>query len=106
MLNVNLSSPRFSTILFTLVLIAAFAVSLSAQEAPAVHAGYTRITGLPDDWSHHHVVFANPGTERDAIKNGTHEHWLSTVNDPRYVIQQLKRNLPVQGPASEDVKFR
>ena len=106
MLNVNLSSPRFSTILFTLVLIAAFAVSLSAQEAPAVHAGYTRITGLPDDWSHHHVVFASPGTERDAIKNGTHEHWLNTVNDPRYVIQQLKRNLPVQGPASEDVDFR
>jgi len=55
------------------------------QEVPA-------ITGVPDDWGHHHLVFSNPGTERDAIWNGTHEQWLKVVNDPRFQIQQLKRS--------------
>jgi len=32
------------------------------------------------------------------VKNGTHEEWLQDVNDPRYVIQQLKRGLPAQDP--------
>src|ERR1039457_5189674 len=54
--------------------------------------------GVPQDWSHHHLVFSNPGTEEDAIANGTHDRWLSIVNDPRYIIQQLKRRA-AQGPA-------
>ena len=58
--------------------------------------------GIPNDWSHHHLVFSNPGTEQDAIKNGTHDRWLSIVNDPRYIIQQLKRRA-AQGPAAADI---
>jgi hypothetical protein len=58
--------------------------------------------GVPQDWSHHHLVFSNPGTEEDAIANGTHDHWLSIVNDPRYIIQQLKRRA-AQGPAAADI---
>src|ERR1019366_8451688 len=58
--------------------------------------------GVPNDWSHHHLVFSNPGTEQDAIANGTHDRWLSIVNDPRYIIQQLKRRA-AQGPAAADI---
>jgi hypothetical protein len=58
--------------------------------------------GVPEDWSHHHLVFSNPGTEEDAIANGTHDRWLSIVNDPRYIIQQLKRRA-AQGPAAADI---
>ena len=31
--------------------------------------------GLVDDWTTHHVIFSNPGTEEDAIRNGTYEAW-------------------------------
>jgi hypothetical protein len=48
--------------------------------------------GVPEDWSHHHLVFSNPGTEEDAIANGTHDRWLKIVNDPRYILQQMKRS--------------
>lgn len=106
MRSVNPSYSRFTVALITLAMIAGFSLPMLAQEAPAVHVGYTRITGLPDDWSHHHVVFSNPGTEQQAIKNGTHEQWLKTVNDPRYVMHQLRQNLSVQGPAADDVKIR
>src|ERR1035438_9234517 len=58
--------------------------------------------GVPDDWSNHHLIFSNPGTEEDAIANGTHDHWLSIVNDPRYIIQRLKRRA-AQGPAVMDI---
>ena len=58
--------------------------------------------GVPQDWSHHHLVFSNPGTEEDAIANGTHDRWLSIVNDPRYIIQRLKRRA-AQGPAATDI---
>ena len=58
--------------------------------------------GIPEDWSHHHLVFSNPGTEEDAIANGTHDRWLNIVNDPRYIIQQLKRRA-APGPAAMDI---
>jgi len=58
------------------------AVPLLAQkEAP----------GFPEDWSHHHVVFSNPGTLADASRKGTIEAWHKVVNDPRYTFQQMKR---------------
>ena len=74
-----------------------------AQERQTVQVGYTVITGLPDDWTHHRVVYSNPGTEEQAIEGGRYEDWLKTVNDPRYVIHQLKRGLPVQGPLADNV---
>ena len=74
------------------------------QPAPSqITVGGVRITGIPDDWTHHHVVFSNPGTEAEAIANGTHGRWLKVVNDPRYIIQQLHRGQPAQGPYAADV---
>ncbi len=48
--------------------------------------------GLPDDWSHHYLVFSNPGTEQQAINSGNYEQWLNIVSDPRFTLQQIKRS--------------
>ena len=106
MTSANRISRRLSTTAFILAVIAALSPHVKAQEPPQVHVGGATITGLPSDWSHHHVIYGNPGTEQDAIKNGTHEQWLKVVNDPRYIVQNLKRGLPVQGPAAQDVEMR
>jgi hypothetical protein len=65
--------------------------------------GREELKGLPDDWSHHHLVFSDPGTEEEAVRNGTLAAWLRVVNDPRYIMQQLKRRSPAQGPAADYV---
>ncbi len=90
--SLNLPSSRFTTTLLTLVAIAAFCFSVRAQEAREVGLHSWQVPGVPDDWTHHHVVFSDPGREQDAIKNGTHEKWQKTVNDPRFVLQQLHRS--------------
>jgi len=94
------SDSKLSIVILTLVSLVALGVPMWAQEAPAVdpaiqqnidHWIFTGV-GVPDDWSHRHVVFSNPGTREDAIKNGTYEHWLKVVNDPRFTLQQIKRS--------------
>jgi hypothetical protein len=47
--------------------------------------------GVPDDWSHRHVVFSNPGTALEAMRAGSYARWARIVNDPRYILQQQKR---------------
>ncbi len=106
MLSANPLSHKLTATAFVLAMIATFGLQLRAQEPPAVNVGDTKITGLPTDWSHRHVIFGNPGTEQESILNGTHEQWLRIVNDPRYVVQNLKKGLPVQGPAHQDVEMR
>ncbi len=93
---------------FALALIAGsfYCTPTFAQDVPSVRVGNVEITGIPDDWTHHHVVFSNPGTEEDAIRAGRYEEWKRVVDDPRYVLQQMKRYLPAQGPASDDVAYR
>jgi hypothetical protein len=59
---------------------------ISGQEAPALRVG------LPDDWTHHHVVFSNLGTAAEALAQGRVAEWYRIVNDPRYILQQMKRN--------------
>jgi hypothetical protein len=58
--------------------------TLTAQTVPA--------TGFPQDWSHHHLVFSNPGTYEQAVQNGTVAKWLKITSDPRYIIQQRARS--------------
>jgi hypothetical protein len=48
--------------------------------------------GVPYDWSHHHVIFSNPGTAEDAMRKGAYDHWFHTVNDPRYQQDQVRRH--------------
>ena len=78
--------------------------ALGQSQTPSeVTVNGVHIKGVPMDWSHRHLIFSNPGTEAEAIANGTHDRWLKIVNDPRYVIQQLQRQQPGQGPAGAEV---
>jgi hypothetical protein len=106
MQTANRSFVKLPTAVIALVTFVFFCVAAWGQEAPVIRVGGVQITGQPEDWTHHHVVFSNPGTEEEAIRNGTHEEWVKIVNDPRYVLHQLRRRLPVEGPAREDVALR
>jgi hypothetical protein len=47
--------------------------------------------GAPDDWSHHRLIFSNPGSAAEALQNGTYAQWVRIVSDPRFGLQQRKR---------------
>jgi hypothetical protein len=88
MLSANPLSSRSSIIGFTMVIIAAFGISMQAQDATGSNgpkAGYV------NDWASHHLVFSNPGTREDAVKSGKLAKWLRVTNSPRYQMQQLQR---------------
>src|SRR5579859_1939250 len=96
----NPNSPRTARSMFATAVaaLALFSVPLFGQTAP--RTGNTALAGVPEDWSSHHVVFADPGTEEAAIQAGRHDVWLRTVNDPRYIMQQIRRKDIVRGPAA------
>jgi hypothetical protein len=50
-----------------------------------------RMWGVPDDWTHHHLIFSAPGSFADAVNHGSFERWDKVVTDPRFIIQQAKR---------------
>jgi hypothetical protein len=79
---------------------------MQAQSGPPVRVGATTITGIPDDWSHRHVVFSSVDSQDQALQKGNYEHWQKVTNDPRYVIQQLKSHRRVEGPGSIDSDYR
>src|ERR1017187_5926969 len=105
-----LSTLRVVSIAFGMIV--AFAIPTFGQEAPLQNEASAPAMnevlrhnienwalqgrGVPEDWSHHHLIFSNPGTEEDAIANGTHDRWLNLVNDPRYILQQMKRSSGVK----------
>jgi hypothetical protein len=66
---------------FTLVL----ATPILAQDTSFERGGF------PEDWTHHHSVFADAGTAEQAIQNGTYDQWLKMINDPRYQLQRAKQ---------------
>lgn len=49
-------------------------------------------SGIPEDWSHHHVVFSPPGTEEQALRASALEHWQAITSDPRFIMQLRKRS--------------
>ena len=85
---------------------AVFVSPIEAQQGPPVRVGATTITGFPEDWSHRHVVFSKVETEDEARAKGEYDNWQKIVNNPRYVIQQLKSQRQVQGPAGTDADYR
>lgn len=97
------NSLRLLLVVSVLLAVGLTTFALAQRSPSTINVGGTQISGLPDDWSHHHVIFSNPGTAQEATQKGTYDHWFSIVNDPRYVIQQLKRHAPAQGPAGQDV---
>ena len=93
---------QLSMIALAPLMLGTFGVSAIGQEEPAAGAANLQGTGFPEDWTHHHLVFSNPGTEEEAIRNGTHEEWLKIVTNPRYVVQQLKRHQALQEPKFDE----
>src|SRR5580704_2191965 len=69
-----------------IVLLAVWCTQISSGQQPAV----VRM-GAVDDWTHHHLIFSNPGTAADAMQRGDYFHWVKVVNDPRFILQQAKR---------------
>jgi hypothetical protein len=86
----------------TLAATASCGIAANAQDRHTTQVGNVQIQGLPDDWSHHRLIFSNPGSEEDAYRDGTHDHWRKVVNDPRYVLQQLKRHRDNQWSSGHD----
>jgi hypothetical protein len=76
---------------FVLVALAAIAVPSFAQEKTE---GPSHSQGYVEDWSSHHVVFSNPGTEQEARQRGEYDKWLRIVNDERYMMQRRRRSAP------------
>jgi hypothetical protein len=108
------------SILAALGMIIAFGIPLSGQNAPLALAPKPATVlnevlqhniedwilqgrRVPDDWSHRHLVFSSPGNEEEAIANGTHGQWLNVVNDPRYVLQQMKRDTEARRFITEEM---
>ena len=66
-------------------------LAVASSSSPAAHRGIGPHTAI-DDWSHHHIVFSNPGTEEESWQRGDHDRWLQITGDPRFKLQQLKRS--------------
>jgi hypothetical protein len=79
---------------------------VQGQRPPSILVGGVYISGIPEDWVDRYVVFSDPGTGVEALQSGRYEQWQRIVNEPRYVLHQLKRNARVRGPATADVEFR
>lgn len=85
-------------------LLAALGVVFSGAHA---HAGSSIIArGVPDDWSHHTVVFSHPGTAPG--NPAARSRWSKIVNDTRFKLQaqqfrarrEAARELPLPSIAS------
>lgn len=48
--------------------------------------------GFPEDWTHHHVVFSDPGTIENALVSGSYYSWRDIVTNLRFAHQRNKRN--------------
>jgi hypothetical protein len=59
--------------------------------------------GMVDDWTHHHVIFSDPGTRDEAIRNGKFQEWQRIVNHPRYRMQRYRQSLSVAGQTTTTV---
>lgn len=96
------TQPLFAFILLPFSCIVAIAANSSASQ----HAGNGPRSAV-DDWSHHHLVFSNPGTEEESWQRGDHDRWLQITSDPRFKLQQLKRTASSQSnaapPAPEEI---
>lgn len=93
MSNANSSWSKRSMMSVTLATLAAFSIPVLGQEVPSASP---LSGGVIDDWSHHHLVFSNPGKEREALDHGTYSRWWKIVNEPRYALQQTKRSSGVK----------
>jgi chitobiase/beta-hexosaminidase-like protein len=70
----------------------AFAVAIICVKPMLAQAGKVELSGLAEDWTHHHVVFSDPGAADTSIGKRQYDHWLKVVNNPRYRLQQARNS--------------
>jgi hypothetical protein len=99
MLASKSSFLKMSTLTLTFAMVVAGCIPMRGQEAPA------RRAGVVDDWSHHHVVFSNPGAREEAVRNGTLDKWLRVTNSARYQMQKSRRSSGA-GTAAVQASFK
>lgn len=70
------------------LLVSAFAIPALAQ---AVAPDASR--GIPQDWSHKHLLYTNPDTRDEAARKGTFafEQWKEKHKDPRFALQAARK---------------
>ena len=51
---------------------------------------------MVEDWSHHRLIFSNPGSAADALAHGRFEEWYRLVNDQRFQLHQIRRSSGVK----------
>ena len=75
--------PQIAALLLNMSMIPVSTILLSSQDTQV-----KRENSVPWDWTRHHLIFSDPGTAEDAIRNDTYERWLKINSDPRYMQQQ------------------
>ena len=83
-----------------------FAIALAALAAFSVSACAQESRGYVEDWSTHHSVFSNPGTERQALDNGTYDKWLKVTGNARFRMQEARRNYAMGRRPLSQKKFK
>jgi hypothetical protein len=91
--DANLFARAFPRL--AILLLAVWCTQLSSGQQPPV----VRM-GAPDDWTHHHLIFSNPGTAVEAMQRGEYFHWVKVVNDPRFILQRAKRSAAARSGAN------
>src|SRR5580658_6956232 len=91
--DVNFPARAFPRL--AILLLAVWCTQLSSGQQPPV----VRM-GAPDDWTHHHLIFSNPGTAVEAMQRGEYFHWVKVVNDPRFILQRAKRSAAARSGAN------
>ena len=58
------------------------------------------VVGIPDDWSHHRIVFSQPSQSAGEARGGKvgNQNWQRILNDERYQFQQLRSVLRERWP--------
>jgi len=75
-------------------------VALALASGPAY--AQDKNSGYPEDWTHHHVVFSDPGTLHEASARGSFDDWYKVVTDPRFIFEQRRRGPhPHRGKGNE-----
>jgi hypothetical protein len=47
--------------------------------------------GLPQDWTHHHLIFPDTGTYQEAVQNGTADKWMALHKSIPFLLDWAKR---------------
>jgi len=96
-LSVAVNTEKKWVSVLATVLLALLADTSFAQKSPAISAPI----GMPQDWSHRHVVYSNPDTPDEAAKKGQTAKWRKNYRDPRFVLalsRKLESQVSAKGP--------